>query len=430
VKGSEAATSSIPTSPIGMTGVVFPPVAGELTEVKPIAPGALVAGIYRIVRCLGMGRTGAVYLCEVAEEEGKDPPPVVAVKLLSRAIAAEGDRNPLYVRFHREVDAIFRIAHPNVVSAFQAIRHDGLVGYSMDFVEGGSLARLVGASGGLEERIAVSLLEQISRGLEAIHAAGVIHRDIKPENILLTPQKQPKISDFGVAYCGFGSRLTSNGALVGTVQYLSPEYLEKGVVSRQGDVYALGVVAYELVTGSAPFVGLGLYEAIDAKVSGDAPDPRDRNPRVSPELAEVIQRALSPSLERRYRSAAEFGHSVRSLEGRGGTVNRGGASAARARRDREESTEKGGTGPGEGRSSGRERLMRTVLLAIGALLIGLGILFVWSGLFKRTGPGTASPGSNERTSQKSQSTARTYSITRAIPASVAERFDEEEDVYD
>ncbi len=317
-----------------------------------------------------------------------------------------------------------------MVSAFQAIRHDGLVGYSMDFVEGGSLARLVGDSGGLEERIAVSLLEQISRGLEAIHAAGVIHRDIKPENILLTPQKQAKISDFGVAYCGFGSRLTSNGALVGTVQYLSPEYLEKGVVSRQGDVYALGVVAYELVTGSAPFGGLGLYEAIDAKVSGNAPDPREGNPTVSPELAEVIQRALSPSLERRYRSAAEFGQAVRSLGGRGGTSNRGGASAVKARRDKEEFTSKEDVARGKGGSSERERFRRTLVLALGGFLIGLGILCVWGGLFKLSDPGAVSSESAERTPQKSQSTTRTYSITRAIPDSVAERFDEEEDVYD
>ncbi len=388
------------------------------SEASLVTPGTIVGGLYRVVRCLGLGRMGGVFLCEVLEDGGGAKLPLVAVKLLSRSIVKEGERNPLYGRFHREVEAIFRVSHPNVVSAFQFINNDGLIGYSMDYVSGGNLASYLADNWPLEEWRVVGFIDHLSRGLEAIHEAGVVHRDLKPENILLTPQLHPKISDFGVAYCGLGSRLTANRALVGTIQYLSPEYLEKGVVSAQGDVYALGVVAYELVTGAAPFGGLGLYEAIEAKVNGGAPDPRESEHQISDELAEVIQRALSPRLQERFRSAAEFNRAIRSV---GSRAVRGNRIHQSNRFDaREEEKSEGSTQGSQRANGGRKRVALYVAIC---MLIGLVSFSRWL---------MVNLGVDEQkvAEEGGKSEATTYSITRSIPSSILKKLKKEEDVYD
>jgi len=391
------------------------------SEASLVTPGSIVGGLYRVVRCLGLGRMGGVFLCEVLEDGGGAKLPLVAVKLLSRSIVKEGERNPLYGRFHREVEAIFRVAHPNVVSAFQFINHEGLIGYSMDYVPGGNLASYLADNWPLEEWRVVGFIDHLSRGLEAIHEAGVVHRDLKPENILLTPQLHPKISDFGVAYCGLGSRLTANRALVGTIQYLSPEYLEKGVVSAQGDVYALGVVAYELVTGAAPFGGLGVYEAIEAKVNGGAPDPRESENEISDELAEVIQRALSPRLQERFRSAAEFNRAIRSVSSRairGKRIHQSSRLDARGE-DKSEITEMS-TQESRAVKGGRKTIALYVAVSV---LIGMVVLSRW--LMTNSRVGNPRGGEDGATSE-----ANSYSITRVIPSSLLKKLKKEEDVYD
>lgn len=396
-------------------------------KVRPISPSSMIGGLYRVVRCLGLGRTGVVYLCEVLEDGADSSLPLVAVKLLARSIAEERERNPLFVRFQREVDAIFRVASPHVVSAYQFIHHDGLFGYSMDYVSGGNLAQALAHRGSFEESPAMSMLDSLSQGLEAIHSAGVIHRDIKPENILLTPEFQPKISDFGVSYCGLDSRLTVNGALVGTIQYLSPEYLEKGVISKQGDVYALGVLAYEIMTGEAPFVGLGLYEALEAKVTREAPDPREKCSAVSAGLAEIIQRALSPRLEKRYRSAAEFNQAIRLLTTRRASARSGG-SGTRPRG----STVNGADSLALGGASafteeqtegwGRRHILPRIPLMV-LMLVVVAIVLQWRSANAPLAPSALSFDAMARPPES-------YSITRAVSEKILKRFNEEEDVYD
>jgi serine/threonine protein kinase len=287
---------------------------GRDSDKALFAEGTVINSIYRVVRCLEFGRMGVVYLCELIEE-GVAPFPLVVVKMLHRAVSDEGESNPTFLRFYREVDAAFRIAHPNVVSPLQFIHYDGQIGYSMEYVGGGNLAQLIAAEGLLPEREAIQMLDLISRGVEAIHRAGVIHRDLKPENVLLTDDHRPKIADFGVAYCVSGQRLTGKGSIVGTLPYLSPEYLEKGLVTRQGDLYAVGAIAYELVTGFAPFSGLGPCEMIESKISRPPVDPRERNSNLSSAFVQVIMKALSRDLGGRFRTAAECNTAFRELLG-------------------------------------------------------------------------------------------------------------------
>lgn len=290
------------------------PALGLDSDKNLFPEGTVVNSIYRVLRCLEFGRMGVVYLCELIEED-VPPFPLVVVKMLHRSVSDEGESNPTFLRFYREVDAAFRIAHPNVVSPLQFIYYDGQIGYSMEYVGGGNLAQLIAAEGPLQEREAIRMLGLISQGLEAIHRAGVIHRDLKPENVLLADDRRPKIADFGVAYCGSGKRLTAKGSIVGTLPYLSPEYLEKGLITKQGDLYAIGAIAYELVTGLAPFAGLGPCEMIEAKISGPPVDPREKNSNLSSEFVQVIMKALSRDLGRRFRTAAECKIAFRELSG-------------------------------------------------------------------------------------------------------------------
>jgi serine/threonine protein kinase len=283
-------------------------------DLNILEPGTLVGRVYRIMRCLEIGRMGVVYVSEVLEDD-LSPPPLVAVKMLFPSIVADGESNPLFVRFHREVDALFRVAHPNVVGAIQFIGFDNHVGYSMEYVDGGDLSRILASQGPFDEQKCIEVLMRIGRGLEAIHRAGVIHRDLKPENILVTRQGEPKISDFGVAYCGYGQRLTTKGSIVGTLSYLSPEYLEKGIVVRQGDVYALGAIGYEMLVGEPPFWGLNLCETIESKVSRPPPDPREKRSAVSRALSEIIMKALATNVDARFRTASEFCDALKMLVG-------------------------------------------------------------------------------------------------------------------
>ncbi len=283
-------------------------------DLNILEPGTLIGRVYRILRCLEIGRMGVVYVSEVLEDD-VSPPPLVVIKMLFPSIVADGESNPLFVRFHREVDALFRVAHPNVVGALQFIGVDNHVGYSMEYVDGGDLSRILASQGPFDEQKSIEVLTQIARGLEAIHRAGVIHRDLKPENILVTRQGEPKISDFGVAYCGYGQRLTTRGSIVGTLSYLSPEYLEKGIVLRQGDVYALGAIGYEMLIGEPPFWGLSLCETIESKVSRPPPDPREKRSAVSRALSEIIMKALATNVDARFRTASEFCDALKMLVG-------------------------------------------------------------------------------------------------------------------
>jgi serine/threonine protein kinase len=208
---------------------------------------------------------------------------------------------------------------------------------------------------------------------------------------------------------------------VGTIQYLSPEYLEKGVVSAQGDVYALGVVAYELVTGAAPFGGLGVYEAIEAKVNGGAPDPRESENEISDELAEVIQRALSPRLQERFRSAVEFNRAIRSVSSRairGKRIHQSSRLGARGE-DKSEITE---ISTQESRAVRGGRKIIALYVAV-SVLIGMVVFSRWLMTNSRVG-------NPQGVEDGATSEANTYSITRVIPSSLLKKLKKEEDVYD
>lgn len=213
-----------------------------------LQPGTIVNGRYEVVKCLGTGSMGMVYACRHRELQGH----IVAMKVLFSEVARD---EVAAARFRNEIVASYGVSHPNVVRAYEYFRDGDLIAFTMEYIGGGDLADKIS----VDEKIAVPeivrMLQQMCSGVQAIHDAGIIHRDLKPENILLTAQGDIKITDFGIARTGTGPKLTEHGGVVGTIDYVSPEYLEQGQVDARSDIYALGVLAYEMITQESPFKG-------------------------------------------------------------------------------------------------------------------------------------------------------------------------------
>ena len=276
-----------------------------------LQPGTVIAGRYEVVKCLGAGSMGLVYACRHRELPGH----MVAVKVLFPEVAQD---KVAAARFRNEIFASYGVSHPNVVRAYEYLRDGDLVAYTMEFVGGGDLADRLGKA---NQKIAIpeiiNLLAQKCAGVQAIHDAGIVHRDLKPENILLTEDNQVKIADFGIARTGTGSRLTEHGGVVGTIDYVSPEYIMQGTCDWRSDIYALGILGYEMVTGESPFRGDSVYATVTKRLKTDPRTPSDLRPDSPRELDPIILRAMARDPETRYQSAAEMFYDLQTLMPKG-----------------------------------------------------------------------------------------------------------------
>lgn len=264
-----------------------------------LQPGTIVNGRYEVVKCLGTGSMGLVYACRHRELSGH----LVAMKVLFSEVARDEVAS---ARFRNEIVASYGVNHPNVVRAYEYFRDGDLVAFTMEYVGGGDLADLIG----LDEKISVPqiilMLKQMCGGVQAIHDAGIIHRDLKPENILLTENGDIKITDFGIARTGSGQKLTEHGGVVGTIDYVSPEYLEKGQVDFRSDIYALGILGYEMLTGESPFKGNSVIETMTMRLKTDPATPQRLRPDCPKALADIILHAMRRNPEDRYQRAEEM----------------------------------------------------------------------------------------------------------------------------
>jgi serine/threonine protein kinase len=176
----------------------------------------------------------------------------------------------------------------------------------MEYVGGGDLASKLGA----EERITIpetlKMLSQMAAGCQAIHDAGIVHRDLKPENILLTSEGNVKIADFGIARNRHGPKLTEHGGVVGTIDYVAPEYMLKSQVDWRSDIYALGILAYEMVTGESPFKGESLYATMTKRLKTDPDPPSALRSECPAELDRIILKAMQREPDSRYQAAIEM----------------------------------------------------------------------------------------------------------------------------
>lgn len=257
-----------------------------------------VGGRYRLAEPLARGGMASVYRGRDEQLE-RD----VAIKLMRSEL---GDDPKVLRRFEAEARRAASISHPNLVAVYDVGSEDGTPYIVMEIVEGGDLSSAVAREGPMDPRRAARIGADVADGLAAAHAAGVIHRDVKPGNILLDPDGRARVADFGIARAIGDESLTATGAMLGSVEYFSPEQARGERATAATDIYALGVVLYELVTGARPFTGDSPYAVATARLRQAPPDPREVNPDVPDELAGIIQRAMATDPAARHESAAKL----------------------------------------------------------------------------------------------------------------------------
>ncbi|MDQ3953074.1 MAG: Stk1 family PASTA domain-containing Ser/Thr kinase [Actinomycetota bacterium] len=259
-------------------------------------------GRYAVVEPVGSGGMAEVYRAR-DELLGRE----VAVKVLNERLS----RDKSFVeRFKREAQSAANLNHPNVVSLYDYGADDGAYYIVMEYIEGKSLGEIVAESGALMPERAAEIASDVAAALERAHSSGLVHRDIKPTNIMVTSAGQTKVTDFGIARALGGSteqtQMTQTGMVIGTAAYLSPEQAQGNPVDARSDVYSLGCVVYEMLTGGAPFTGDAPLAIAYKHVREDAAPPSTVNPDVPPELDAVTLKALAKNPDNRYSSAHEM----------------------------------------------------------------------------------------------------------------------------
>ena len=257
----------------------------------------LFDGRYRIMRKLGTGGMANVYLAE-DQELGRR----VAIKILDDRHAGD---DQFVERFRREAKNAAGLSHPNIVSIYDRGEAEGTYYIAMEYLDGRSLKELIVSRGPAPVNIAIDYAQQILAALRFAHRHGIVHRDIKPHNVLVDAEGRLKVTDFGIARAG-ASQMTEAGSIIGTAQYLSPEQAKGAPVDQTSDLYSVGVVLYELLTGTVPFSG-DTPVAIAMKHLSTVPEPPSAHRAEIPrDLDFAVMRALAKDPAERYQSAEEM----------------------------------------------------------------------------------------------------------------------------
>jgi serine/threonine protein kinase len=267
-------------------------------------PGDSV-GPYRITRTIGRGRMGVVF---EGVAEGGEP---VAIKV----VTTELSQDEVFVRrFRREVEAAQRISHPNVVPVLASGEEHGLPYLVQQLIPGGSLAERITKAGRLDVATTVKLLTGPAAGIDALHGSGLVHRDIKPANILLDGDVA-YVSDFGLAKDSQASNLTRPGQALGSLDYMAPEQIRGEDVSAATDLYALGCVFIECLTGTPPFGGRPSMRVLFAHLQEPPPDISELRKDISAATSKAVNRALEKEAEDRPASAGGYVESIAKAAG-------------------------------------------------------------------------------------------------------------------
>ncbi len=267
--------------------------------------GKILGRRYEIVEQLGGGGMALVYRahCNCLHRE-------VTVKILRPQYTCDED---FVERFRREAQAVASLSHPNTVSVYDVGEEDGIHYIVMEYIEGNNLKEIIREQGRLTLPVAVDYARQICEGLDHAHEKGIVHRDIKPHNILVTKGGRVKVTDFGIAKAVTSDTVTQAGTIIGSVHYIAPEQAKGEPGGVRSDIYSVGVVLYEMVTGKLPFEGDSPIAMAMKHIQEEPPAPSCLNPEVSPELERVILRAMAKSPERRYQTAREMADDLRTV---------------------------------------------------------------------------------------------------------------------
>src|SRR5581483_6179697 len=272
--------------------------AGGAPPPSDISHGAVIAGRYEILRTLGQGGMGSVY--EVFDRE------------LERTIALKTIRPEftgvpgLLRRLKQETLLTRQIAHPNVVRVFD-LGVDGRLRFiTMEFIEGEDLGTVLERAGRLSPKEAVAIMRQIANGLSAAHAEDVTHRDLKPRNILIGRDGRVRIADFGLARSLEQTGLTQTGAIIGTPHYMAPEQASAGEADARSDIFSLGIIFFEILTGELPFPSRTIAEALLSRTRDRARPLTTIDPSLPPWIAQIVMRCLETDPNRRFQTAREL----------------------------------------------------------------------------------------------------------------------------
>ena len=285
---------------VGASSKVSSPLPAAASD--ELAPGTLLAGRYEILELLGRGGMGAVY-----KAHDKELDRLVALKLIRPELA----RNPeILRRFKQELILARQVTHKNVIRIFDLGQSDGIKFITMDFVEGKDLRSLLRERGKFPPQEAAKIMLQICRALEAAHGEHVIHRDLKPQNIMLDEKGRVYVMDFGIARSAHLPGMTQTGALIGTPEYMSPEQARGEKLTERSDLFSLGVIFYELLTGQSPYPGDAALATLWMRLQEKPKPPAEVDPTVPKPLNDTVMKALEIDPEERWASARDLAQQI------------------------------------------------------------------------------------------------------------------------
>ena len=276
------------------------------TAKEELTTGSTFAGRYQIIEELGKGGMGKVYKANDTKINEK-----IALKLIKPEVSSD---KKTIERFSNELKFARKIRHGNVCQMFDLNEEKGAHYITMEYVKGEDLKKLIRKMGQLSVGQVIPIGKQVCEGLAEAHRLGVVHRDLKPQNVMVDEEGNARIMDFGIARSIIGKGITGAGVMIGTPEYMSPEQAEVKEVDQRSDIYSLGVILYEMVTGRVPFEGetpLG----IAMKHKSEIPkDPREINSQIPEDLSRVILRCMEKDKENRYQSAGEIRSELVNIE--------------------------------------------------------------------------------------------------------------------
>jgi|GEM_PF-4063101 len=256
-----------------------------------------IAGRYQVLGQLGAGSLATVYRCTDNARSGRE----VAVKVLFPDIA----KDPGAIsRIKRDFQHLALFSHRNIVCANEFVESSEHIGYAMELVNGGDLSQRLEAKSLPSIPDAIGIISGVIRGIQAIHDQKMIHRNIKPENVLLTSSGEVKLSDFCCS--GKDGSLKNDDSVAATLDYISPEYMSNSEIDWRTDIYAAGMLSYELVTGQSPFRANSVYETMTKRLKSDPSPPSSTRRECPPALDAIILRAMHREPDKRFQSANEM----------------------------------------------------------------------------------------------------------------------------
>ena len=261
-------------------------------------------GRYEIVDELGQGAMGIVY-------KARDPliDRMVAIKTINLSLAQE-DKVEYEARFYQEAKAAGRLSHPNIVTIYDVGKSGDIAYIAMEFLEGRELRDMLNEGHRIPLDQAIKIVAQVAKGLGYAHEKGIVHRDVKPSNVMVDKDGHTKITDFGIARMVSSAVRTQTGMVLGSPKYMSPEQVMGRAIDQRSDIFSLGVMLYEILTGQAPFVGENINAIMYQTLNATPAPPGSINPAVPDMLNFIVAKAIAKGLEDRYQSAVELANDL------------------------------------------------------------------------------------------------------------------------